>query len=52
MMKNKPKSIYGHFISEKRIWKKVSRHQLANKVGISNAYLSQLKHGIRLNPDP
>jgi XRE family transcriptional regulator len=29
----------------------MSSQDLAKKVGISNAYLSQLEHGVRLNPD-
>lgn len=52
MMMNKQKSLFGLFICEKRMKSKASCHQLANKAGISTAYLSQLERGIRLNPDP
>lgn len=43
---------FGLFISVLRTSHSMSSQDLAKKVGISNAYLSQLEHGVRLNPDP
>ena len=43
---------FGLFISVLRTSRSMSSQDLAKKVGISNAYLSQLEHGVRLNPDP
>ena len=45
-----PKNL-GLFISVLRTSHSMSSQDLAKKVGISNAYLSQLEHGVRLNPD-
>lgn len=42
---------FGLFISVLRTSHSMSSQDLAKKVGISNAYLSQLEHGIRVNPD-
>lgn len=43
---------FGQFISDLRIKHSMRGQELAKRAGISNAYLSQLEHGIRLNPDP
>ena len=43
---------FGQFISDLRIKHSMRSHDMAERVGISNAYLSQLEHGVRLNPDP
>ena len=43
---------FGLFISVLRTSHSMSSQNLAKKVGISSAYLSQLEHGVRLNPDP
>lgn len=43
---------FGLFISVLRTSRSMRSQDLAKKVGISNAYLSQLEHGVRLNPDP
>ena len=43
---------FGLFISVLRTSHSMSSQDLAKKVGISNAYLSQLEHGVRTNPDP
>lgn len=45
-------SKFGQFISKQRVIHKFSCRQLAQTIGISTGYLSQLEHGIRLNPDP
>lgn len=42
---------FGQFISDLRIRHSMRNQELAEKLGISNAYLSQLEHGVRLNPD-
>ena len=43
---------FGQFISEMRTRDNISCHQLADKIGISTAYLSQIERGIRNHPDP
>ena len=43
---------FGQFISDLRIKHSMKSQELAERVGISQAYLSQLEHGVRLNPDP
>ena len=43
---------FGQFISDLRIRHSMKSQDLAERVGISQAYLSQLEHGVRLNPDP
>jgi len=35
-----------------RSLRKIACRQLAQTIGISTGYLSQLEHGIQLNPDP
>lgn len=42
----------GEFIINHRLEKEIKCQKLADIVGISPAYLSQLEHGIRLNPNP
>lgn len=42
---------FGQFISNLRIRHSMRSQDLARRVGISSAYLSQLEHGVRLNPD-
>lgn len=49
--KNESKN-FGLFISVLRTSHSMSSQDLAKMVGISTAYLSQLEHGVRLNPDP
>ncbi len=46
------KTDFGQFITEQRIKSSMKCQDLAQKVGISTAYLSQLEHGIRFNPEP
>ena len=46
------KTKFGQFISDLRIRRSMRSQDLAERVGISQAYLSQLEHGVRLNPDP
>ena len=46
------KTNFGQFISDLRIKHSMRSQDLAERVGISQAYLSQLEHGVRLNPDP
>ena len=46
------KTKFGQFISDLRIRHSIKSQDLAERVGISQAYLSQLEHGVRLNPDP
>ena len=41
---------FGQFISEKRIQRSITISELAEKLGITKAYLSQLENGIRVNP--
>ena len=41
---------FGQFISEQRIKRSIKSQELAEKIGISTAYLSQLEHGVRVNP--
>ena len=48
---NKSKN-FGQFISDLRIRHSMRSQDLADRVGISRPYLSQLEHGVRLNPDP
>ena len=43
---------FGQFISDLRISHSMRSQDLADCVGISRPYLSQLEHGVRLNPDP
>ena len=43
---------FGQFISDLRLKHSMRSQDLAERVGISQAYLSQLEHGVRLNPDP
>ena len=43
---------FGQFISDLRIRHSMRSQDLADRVGISRPYLSQLEHGVRLNPDP
>ena len=43
---------FGQFIAEMRLEKRIPCSQLSKSIGISTAYLSQLEHGIRHNPDP
>ena len=43
---------FGQFISDLRLRHPMKSQDLAERVGISQAYLSQLEHGVRLNPDP
>lgn len=43
---------FGQYIAEMRSLRKFACRQLAQTIGISTGYLSQLEHGIRLNPDP
>lgn len=43
---------FGQFISEQRYKHSMKCQDLAQKIGISTAYLSQLEHGIRVNPEP
>ena len=43
---------FGQIISDLRIRHSMRSQDLADRVGISRAYLSQLEHGVRLNPDP
>lgn len=42
---------FGQFISDLRMKHSMRSQDLAEKAGISKAYLSQLEHGVRLNPD-
>lgn len=42
---------FGQFISDLQMKHSMRSHDLAEKAGISKAYLSQLEHGVRLNPD-
>ena len=46
------KTNFGQFISDLRIKHSMRSQDLAERVGISQAYLSQLEHGVRINPDP
>lgn len=48
----KKETDFGQFITEHRIRKSLRCVELAEKLGISTAYLSQLEHGVRLNPEP
>ena len=48
---NKSKN-FGQFISDLRISHSMRSQDLADCVGISRPYLSQLEHGVRVNPDP
>ena len=48
----KYQSNLGQFIADKRTLCGITCQQLAKRVGISTAYLSQLEHGVRQNPDP
>lgn len=41
---------FGQFISEKRLKLSMESQELAQALGISNAYLSQLEKGIRTHP--
>lgn len=41
---------FGPFISEKRIQHSMTKQELASRIGISTAYLSQIESGIRSNP--
>ena len=43
---------FGQFISDLRIKHSMKSQELAERAGISQAYLSQLEHGVRVNPDP
>lgn len=43
---------FGLFISVLRTSHSMSSQDLAKRTGISNGYLSQLEHGVRLNPAP
>lgn len=45
------KTDLGQFISEQKQKKFLQSQELANKLGISVAYLSQLEHGKRVCPD-
>lgn len=50
-MKNKDNNLkFGQFISEKRLKLSMESQELAQALGISNAYLSQLEKGIRTHP--
>ena len=42
---------FGQFIIKQRMLRNVTCQQLAKRIGISTAYLSQLERGIRINPD-
>lgn len=42
---------FGQFISEKRNQQSISLSELADRLGITKAYLSQLENGIRINPN-
>ena len=42
---------FGQLISDLRMKHSMRSQDLAEKAGISKAYLSQLEHGVRLNPD-
>ena len=42
---------FGQFISDLRMRHSMGSQDLAKRVGISTAYLSQLEHGVRQNPD-
>ena len=42
---------FGQFISDLRTRHSMGSQDLAKRVGISTAYLSQLEHGVRQNPD-
>ena len=46
------KTIFGQFITKQRHKHSIKCQDLAQKIGILNAYLSQLEHGIRINPEP
>ena len=46
------KTKLGQLISDLRVRHSMRSQDLAERVGISQAYLSQLEHGVRLNPDP
>ena len=46
------KTKFGQIISDLRIRHSIKSQDLAERVGISQAYLSQLEHGVRINPDP
>ena len=50
-MKN-TQSLFGQYLSALRIAHDISCQHLAQKADISTAYLSQIEHGVRLNPDP
>ena len=41
---------FGQFISEKRTRLSMTKRELAGRIGISTAYLSQIEGGIRSNP--
>ena len=43
---------FGQIISDLRIRHSMRSQDLADRVGISRAYLSQLEHGVRINPNP
>lgn len=42
---------FGQFISEKRNQQFISLSELADRLGITKAYLSQLEKGMRINPN-
>ena len=46
------KTKLGQIIYELRIRHSMRSQELADRVGISRAYLSHLEHGVRINPDP
>lgn len=41
---------FGQFISEKRTQNSMTKQELAERIGISTAYLSQIESGVRSNP--
>ena len=44
-------TLFGQFISEKRIQNSMTKQDLARQIGISTAYLSQIESGVRADKE-